>query len=96
VHSLGLTVAMKNDVEQVKDLIAHFDFVIDEQCFQYKECDTLLPFISAGKALFEVEYKLQPRRFCPAANAMNFNCHTHCVPVGVLRENCKSAINSTL
>ena len=38
---------------------------------QYKECDRLTPFVQAGKAVMEVEYKLDP--FCPQANALNFN-----------------------
>jgi len=42
-------------------------------CFQYKECSLLLPFINAGKAIFEVEYKLNTSSFCPSANAMDFN-----------------------
>lgn len=73
VHSLGLSVALKNDVDQVGDLLSYFDFVIDEQCFEFSECDQLLPFINANKAVFEVEYNLDPSQFCPQAKAMNFN-----------------------
>lgn len=72
-HARGLSVALKNDLEQVGDLLASFDFALDEQCFQYNECNLLLPFISASKAVFEVEYKLNTSKFCPSANAMNFN-----------------------
>ena len=73
VHALGLSVALKNDVDQVGDLLSSFDFVIDEQCFEFSECDQLLPFINANKAVFEVEYNLNPSQFCAQANAMNFN-----------------------
>jgi hypothetical protein len=73
VHSLGMTVALKNDVEQVKALVSSFDFTINEECFAYSECSTLQPFLAAGKAVFEVEYSLSPSRFCPKANSMNFN-----------------------
>jgi hypothetical protein len=73
VHSLGLTVALKNDIDQVGDLLSSFDFVIDEQCFEFAECNTLLPFVNANKAVFEVEYNLDPSQFCSTANAMNFN-----------------------
>ncbi len=72
-HSLGMSVALKNDLGQVKDLLPYFDFALDEQCFQYKECDKLVPFIQAGKAVFEVEYKLDVSRFCPSANSLGFN-----------------------
>jgi len=72
-HSLGLAVALKNDVEQVRDLVSKFDFMIDEQCFEYDECDSLLPFVDAHKPIFEVEYGMSTSKFCPQANAMNFN-----------------------
>jgi hypothetical protein len=72
-HSRGLSVTLKNDLDQISDLISYFDFALDEQCFQYNECSLLLPFINAGKAVFEVEYKLNTSSFCPSANAMDFN-----------------------
>ena len=34
-HHYGMSVAMKNDPSQVKDLLPYFDFAIVEQCFQY-------------------------------------------------------------
>jgi hypothetical protein len=72
-HSTGLSVALKNDVDQVNDLLPYFDFTINEQCFEYQECNTLIPFITANKAVFNVEYDLATSQFCPQANAMNFN-----------------------
>ena len=70
---MGLAIALKNDTDQVAQLVPDFDFMVDEQCFQYSECSTLLPFINAGKAVFEVEYRGQPSKFCPKANAMKLN-----------------------
>lgn len=72
-HNVGLPIALKNDTDQVSQLLPHFDFMIDEQCFQYSECSTLKPFLSAGKAVFEVEYKGQPSSFCTKANADKFS-----------------------
>lgn len=72
-HLRGLSVGLKNDVEQVPDLLVYFDFTVNEQCFQYNECDTLTPFIQAGKPVFNVEYKLSTSKFCSKANARNFN-----------------------
>jgi hypothetical protein len=72
-HTTGLPVALKNDVDQVKDLIDYFDFTINEQCFEYDECNTIVPFIQANKAVFNVEYNLATSQFCPMANTMNFN-----------------------
>jgi Glycoside-hydrolase family GH114 len=73
-HSKGLTVALKNDVEQIPDLAPYFDYAINEQCEQYSECGNYTTyFASAGKAVFQVEYKLKTSRFCPPANAADRN-----------------------
>jgi hypothetical protein len=72
-HNHGLSIGLKNDIDQVNDLLPYFDWALDEQCFQYKECNKLTPFINAGKAVFEVEYKLRPAQFCPKANNMAFS-----------------------
>jgi hypothetical protein len=77
-HSYGLTVALKNDLGQLADLLPYFDYAINEQCFQYDECDNnpapgYPAWVAAGKAVFQVEYKRSPRRVCPLANAANYN-----------------------
>jgi hypothetical protein len=73
-HSYGLTVALKNDVEQLVDLAPYFDYAVNEQCQQYNECGGYTTyFTSAGKTVFQVEYKLQLTKFCPQANSANFN-----------------------
>ena len=72
-HGLGLSIGLKNDLGQVPQLVGVFDFAIDEQCFQYSECDRLTPFVKAGKAVFEVEYQLSNDQFCAQANAMGFS-----------------------
>ena len=72
-HEVGLPIALKNDTDQVQTLQPYFDFMIDEQCFQYKECDTLQPFVKAGKAVLEVEYKGQLSNICPQAKAQGLS-----------------------
>ena len=49
-HTRNLSVALKNNLGQVHDLLPYFDWALDEQCFQYTECGKLLPFIEANKA----------------------------------------------
>jgi hypothetical protein len=88
-HARGLSVALKNDVEQVNDLVTHFDFAINEQCFQYGECNRLLPFIQAGKAVFEVEYSLNTKQFCNQANALNFNALKKHLALDAYRQACR-------
>jgi hypothetical protein len=72
-HRSGLGVALKNDTDQVGALVSYFDFEIDEQCQEYAECDSLAPFATAGKAIFQVEYDLTADQFCPQANQANRN-----------------------
>jgi hypothetical protein len=55
-HARGLSVGLKNDLDQVTDLLSDFDWALNEECFDWSECDLLLPFIQAGKAVFHVEY----------------------------------------
>ncbi len=55
-HARGLAVALKNDVDQVTDLISHFDFAVNEQCFEYDECGAYTAFTSQGKPVFNAEY----------------------------------------
>lgn len=72
-HQRGLSIGLKNDLEQIEDLVEHFDWALNEQCFAYDECDLLLPFIEAGKAVFGIEYEGQPEDYCPLANDMGFS-----------------------
>ena len=72
-HADGLAAGLKNDVDQVPQLLGSFDFSVDEQCYQYRECDALEPFVEAGKAVFEVEYNGPLSAFCPAAAALGLS-----------------------
>jgi hypothetical protein len=72
-HRRGLAAGLKNDLDQIPDLISHFDWALNEQCFQYNECGLLLPFIQANKPVFGIEYQGRPASFCPQANALNFD-----------------------
>ena len=71
-HAFGLSIALKNDLDQVQSLEPYFNFALDEQCFEYSECEKLRPFVGAHKAVFEVEYNLSPGQFCRRANALGF------------------------
>ena len=53
-HARDLSIGLKNDVDQVGDLLAYFDFAVNESCFVYNECDTLLPFIR-GKVVRTID-----------------------------------------
>ncbi len=72
-HARGLSIGLKNDLDQVGDLIGQFDWALNEQCHSYAECTALAPFVAAGKAVFGVEYEMEPADFCPNANAAGFS-----------------------
>ena len=55
-HARGLSIGLKNDLEQVGELLTDFDWALDEECMQYGECGLLAPVVAAGKAVFHVEY----------------------------------------
>jgi len=56
-HARGMTIALKNAPDIVASEVSVFDFAIVEECVQYKECGSYVPFIKAGKAVLETEYK---------------------------------------
>ncbi len=87
-HARGLSIGLKNDLDQVAALEPHFDWALNEQCFQYDECDRLRPFTAAGKAVFVAEYELAPEAFCPAARAAGFMAMRKPLELGPPREPC--------
>jgi hypothetical protein len=90
-HARGLSVGLKNDVDQVADLVDDFDWALNEECFAYDECDTLRPFIDAGKAVFSVEYggRSLADRVCPRANALDFDTLIKDLDLGPERIACR-------
>lgn len=56
-RSKGLSVALKNDPDQILDLKDYFDFSVSEQCYYYNECASYLPFVTDGKPVFNAEYE---------------------------------------
>jgi hypothetical protein len=87
-HERGLSIGLKNDLDQVRTLEPHFDWALNEQCFEYRECDRLKPFTHAGKAVFVAEYALAPEAFCPAARAAGFMAMRKPLELGAQRTPC--------
>lgn len=71
-HSRQLSIGLKNDLDQVSELVDYYDFAINEQCSEYNECDTLAPFINQGKAVLNAEYK---QEYVNDATARNTLCN---------------------
>lgn len=56
-HRRGLSVGLKNDLDQLDDLVDWFDWALNEECAAYDECDRLAVFTEgAGRAVFHAEY----------------------------------------
>lgn len=80
-HARGLSVGLKNDLDQLAELADSFDWALNEECMQFDECATLTaPFIDAGKAVFHVEYvdviedgSGLAEQVCANANALEFS-----------------------
>ncbi|MEU9231652.1 endo alpha-1,4 polygalactosaminidase [Streptomyces subrutilus] len=73
VHDRGMAVGLKNDLDQIPELVGEFDFAVNEQCAQYRECEKLTPFVEAGKAVFHVEYELSTDRFCDRSRELKLS-----------------------
>lgn len=56
-HLRGMAVGLKNDVDQLAELAASFDFAVNEQCHEYSECGGYSAFVSRGKPVFSIEYE---------------------------------------
>lgn len=72
-HQNRLGIGLKNDLDQAATLVPFFDWALNEECFYYKECHLLEPFIRAGKPVFVIEYNLTPEEFCFQSIDLNFN-----------------------
>ncbi len=79
-HKKGLFIALKNDLDQIKDLVDYFDLAVNEECFEYNECDKLTPFIKQNKPVLEIEYekkyinsKKERENLCKKAREFEFN-----------------------
>ncbi len=78
-HDRKLAVGLKNDLDQIAELVGHFDFAVNEQCFQYDECDLLTPFTQQGKPVLNIEYQtryinepLARQQLCSQSNDRRF------------------------
>ena len=72
-HKRGLSIGLKNNVDQVVELEPYFDWALNEECLSYNECEKLLPFIRAGKAVFGVLYEHRADDFCDYTNELGYS-----------------------
>lgn len=88
-HQNGLGIGLKNDLDQAAALVIFFDWALNEECFYYKECHLLQPFVEAGKPVFVIEYNLTPEEFCFQSIALNFNAMQKKIELDAFRFPCR-------
>ncbi|MGW2816824.1 endo alpha-1,4 polygalactosaminidase [Streptomyces sp. NPDC001415] len=87
-HARGLAVGLKNDLQQIPELLPAFDFAVNEQCAQYGECALLAPFVKADKAVFHVEYELPTKEFCAESDKLGLSSMRKNLKLDVWRQAC--------
>lgn len=87
-HDRGLSIGLKNDVEQVAALEPVFDFAINEECAAYDECAAYRAFTQAGKAVLHVEYSAVDRDVCALTSSLGLSTIFKDVELGPRLERC--------
>ncbi|MDD0842318.1 endo alpha-1,4 polygalactosaminidase [Pseudomonas sp. Gutcm_11s] len=71
-HKRNLSVGLKNAVDLLPQLAEHFDFAVNESCYQYKECAGYAAMRRQGKPIFIAEYRAYNAKLCTSAKASGF------------------------
>ncbi|WP_067816074.1 endo alpha-1,4 polygalactosaminidase [Actinomadura kijaniata] len=87
-HRRGLAIGLKNDLDQIPQLVGVMDFAVNEQCAQYDECDALKPFIKAGKPVFHAEYELPLKKFCARTKRLGLSSIRKALDLPAARQAC--------
>jgi hypothetical protein len=88
VHRYGMAVGLKNDPEQVRALVRHFDFAVVEECVAFDECAAWTPFTKSGRAVFHAEYRGSMRTICAATKRLGFSTIKKKPNLGAYRRTC--------
>ena len=86
-HERGLSVGLKNDLDQIPQLVDSFDFAVNEECVRYGECDRYAPFVQAGKAVLHVEYE-GALDFCAESARLGLSSMLKPLDLGPARRSC--------
>jgi len=90
-HERGLAIALKNDEDQARALVDHFDFAITEDCFDQGWCHRMRPFVRQNKAVLAAEYTdtgAKTSEFCPRARELGFDAILKKRDLGAWRRSC--------
>ena len=90
-HARGLSIGLKNDPDQVADLLPHFDWALTEDCFAEGWCEEMTPFIEMGKPVLAVEYTdtgVSIEELCQQAGLLRFSVILKDRDLGGWQQNC--------
>jgi hypothetical protein len=90
-HTRELAVGLKNDPDQVVDLVDWFDWALLENCLAEGWCEQLMPFINEGKPVVMIEYSYRNAslvEMCPFADALGFDAMIKDRGLNAWREGC--------
>ncbi len=90
-HARGLSIGLKNDPDQINNLVDDFDFAILEDCFPEGWCSSASSFIERDKPVFAVEYTDLTRKitpYCSEAKELGFSILLKNRELDVFRETC--------
>lgn len=71
-HRRNLSVGLKNAVDLLPQLASHFDFAVNESCYQYHECAGYTLLRSQGKPVFIADYRAYNATLCSQAKSSGF------------------------
>jgi hypothetical protein len=72
VHAAGMSVLLKGDPEQAKQLAPTVDFFLNEECNDYNECSMYPALAASGKTVLNAEYSGR----CPTSSFTMANLNT--------------------
>lgn len=72
-HKRKMLIGLKNDLNQVTDLVEDFDFAINESCADFNECELLKPFILKNKPVLTISYQGKSDKLCKEAKKMHLD-----------------------
>jgi endo-alpha-1,4-polygalactosaminidase (GH114 family) len=80
-HKRNMSIGLKNAGEIVESVLPKMQWSVNEQCVQYDECDTFMPFIDNFKPVFHIEYPnsapntntVEKNKICDANQAQGFS-----------------------
>lgn len=75
-HERGLSIGLKNDPEQARDLVKYFDWILTEDCAVDGWCEQVEIFVKNGKAVLQVEYtdqKIDFTKVCEESKRNQFS-----------------------